>query len=344
MKKVLVILLLTVIVLFVDLYGKLIFSQYIKPSDSLPKKVITSNSKKQGEGMPTEAVSKMLGRDSESVLALFGEPSRMEPSAYDYEWWVYNTDLSHYVQFGIWQNKVVTIYAGGQKIDVSPYHMGQKYGDIYELTPFSYEIALDYNNSSYEFELSESDVNEQPLIAIQNGWAQLYFDKFTQKLTGVRYMDNETLLKQRPYQIMYSGALMSPQALTAEQENEIETANAKQILDLTNIIRIREHLKPLAWDDEVAEVAYLHSKDMKDSSYFAHESPKFGSLGDRLTRGKVTFRTAGENIASNYTDGIAAVQGWLNSEGHRENVLNSKFNSLGVGVYDTYYTQNFTQK
>ncbi|GAA3323009.1 hypothetical protein GCM10020331_045160 [Ectobacillus funiculus] len=55
----------------------------------------------------------MLGRDSESVLALFGEPSRMEPSAYDYEWWVYNTDLSHYVQFGIWQNKVVTIYAGG---------------------------------------------------------------------------------------------------------------------------------------------------------------------------------------------------------------------------------------
>lgn len=344
MKKVLVILLLTVIVLFVDLYGKLIFSQYIKSSDSLPKKGITSNLKEQGEAMPSEAISQMLGRDSESVLALFGEPARMEPSSYDYEWWVYNTDLSQYVQFGILQNKVVTIYAAGQEIDVSPFRMGQSYGEIYALTPFSYEIALDHNNSSYQFELSESDVNEQPLIPIENGWAQLYFDKFTQQLAGIRYMDNETLLKQRPYQIMYSGVLMNPQALTAEREKEVETANARQILDLTNIIRARQHLKPLVWDDEVAEVAYLHSKDMKDSNYFAHESPEFGSLGDRLTRGKVTFRAAGENIASNYADGIAAVQGWLNSEGHRQNVLNPKFNRLGVGVYETYYTQNFTQK
>ncbi|MEK1830243.1 CAP domain-containing protein [Priestia megaterium] len=50
---------------------------------------------------------------------------------------------------------------------------------------------------------------------------------------------------------------------------------------------------------------------------------------------------AGENIASNYQDGIAAVEGWLNSEGHRKALLNKEFTRLGVGVYEKYYTQNF---
>ncbi|MGK0698226.1 CAP domain-containing protein [Priestia flexa] len=50
---------------------------------------------------------------------------------------------------------------------------------------------------------------------------------------------------------------------------------------------------------------------------------------------------AGENIASNYTDGPAAVEGWLNSEGHRKALLNNDFTHLGVGVYEKFYTQNF---
>ena len=95
---------------------------------------------------------------------------------------------------------------------------------------------------------------------------------------------------------------------------------------------------------QTADVAIGHSKDMKDNNYFSHDSPTLGTLGDRLQRGKVGFQLAGENIAAQHSDGVAALQGWLNSEGHRKNLLNEQFTGLGVGVYDKFYTQNFIRK
>ncbi|BBP89067.1 hypothetical protein BsIDN1_26850 [Bacillus safensis] len=76
----------------------------------------------------------------------------------------------------------------------------------------------------------------------------------------------------------------------------------------------------------------MHSEDMKENHYFSHESKKYGTLKDRLERGEVGFQLAGENIAYNYVDGPAAVEGWLNSEGHRKALLNKDYTHLGVGV------------
>jgi uncharacterized protein YkwD len=344
LKKLLKILLLTALILLVNLYGKLIITQYM-PQEAKGKRHITDSlPKNKIEQTSAQAVSRLLGKDTESLLAQFGEPARVEPSAYDYDWWVYNHDLKSYVQFGILNGKIVTIYVAGANVDVSPFRMHEKYTNIYAQYPFSYEVSLDHDSSSYQFELSETELNEQPLIALENGWAQLYFDKFTRELSGIRYMDDETLLKQRPYQLVYAGQLLEPAPLSEERLKQTEQANAKQILDLTNVIRLQHQLPLLSWDDKTAQVAYMHSKDMKETNYFAHQSPTYGTLGDRLSKGHVPFRAAGENIASNYADGIAAVQGWLNSEGHRKNILSSQFTGLGIGVYDKFYTQNFIQK
>lgn len=60
-----------------------------------------------------------------------------------------------------------------------------------------------------------------------------------------------------------------------------------------------------------------------------------------MKKGNISFKVAGENIAAQYVDGLAAVEGWLNSEGHRVNLLDESYSHLGVGVYQRYYTQNF---
>lgn len=62
----------------------------------------------------------------------------------------------------------------------------------------------------------------------------------------------------------------------------------------------------------------------------------------RKRRGRIS--ACGENIAYNYVDGPAAVEGWLNSEGHRKALLNQDYTHLGVGVKEKYYTQNFIKK
>jgi uncharacterized protein YkwD len=64
-------------------------------------------------------------------------------------------------------------------------------------------------------------------------------------------------------------------------------------------------------------------------------------VSDRFLSRDVPFRLAGENIAAKYIDGVASVEGWLNSEGHRHNLLHEEFTHLGVGVFQDYYTQNF---
>lgn len=79
----------------------------------------------------------MIGEDSENLLAKWGEPSRIEPSAYGYEWWVYNQDLTQYVQFGVSERKVVTAYAKlVNKLRFQSYYINEKYEEVYKKVRF----------------------------------------------------------------------------------------------------------------------------------------------------------------------------------------------------------------
>lgn len=187
-------------------------------------------------------------------------------------------------------------------------------------------------------------MSTQPLIPFEDFFAQLYFDKYTGKLSGLRLLDKETLIKMRPYELTYMGKLIESTFNIHRSTEKLNKANERQILDITNIIRKREKLKPLKWDERTSKVAYLHSKDMYENNYFSHESIKFGELADRLEKGGVIYELAGENIAANYIDAPAVVEGWLNSKGHRESLLNDQFTHIGVGVFKKHYTQNFIKK
>jgi len=175
-------------------------------------------------------------------------------------------------------------------------------------------------------------------------FVQLYIDKYTGTLSSVRFLDTETLLKLRPYELVYFGELQQVEPEEMGQDEKVEDANELQIFDITNIMRIRFGLNELKWDEKTANVAYGHSKDMAETDVFSHTSEKFGELSDRLKAGEVFYQVAGENIAANYTDAPAVMEGWLNSKGHRESLLNEEFTHIGVGVYKKHYTQNFIQE
>jgi uncharacterized protein YkwD len=289
----------------------------------------------------TNGLFSYIGKSSREIEKLLGKPVRIDRSSYDYHWWIYNQDPKSYIQVGIYNNKVVTVYGIGENIDITPFKIGQPLQEIYQILPLDQSVSLEVHDNSYRFELSEEDLNTRPLLPINGVFAQLYIDRFTGKLSSIRIMDGETLIKLRPYELVYRGELITAKELSPEEKAEVQKDNEKQIFDITNIIRLRHHLQPLKWDETTAEVAFKHSKDMYEGNYFSHQSPTNGSLADRLANGGVFFQMAGENIAAKYVDGIAAVEGWLNSKSHRETLLNEDFTHLGVGVYDLYYTQNF---
>lgn len=95
-------------------------------------------------------------------------------------------------------------------------------------------------------------------------------------------------------------------------------------------------------------IARIKAQDMVDSNYFSHTSPTYGSPFNMMKSFGISYKTAGENIAGNSSNS-GAVNAWMNSEGHRTNILNSSFNYTGIGVvkspkYGKIYVQMFIGK
>ncbi len=291
-----------------------------------------------------EGLYSFIGVESSKIVEILGEPNRIDRSSYDYNWWVYNSIPQNYIQVGIENDRVVTVFGTGSDVQVEPFEIGQPIEELRSKGLIKSKISLNVDKNPYRFELTEEEMNARPLIAMGNVYVQVYVDTFTNEISSIRFLDGETLIKLRPYELAYRGELLSAKEVTKVEWKEVEEGNSAQILDITNVIRARHGLHPLKVDEKLASVAYLHSKDMSTNDYFDHTSPTKGGLADRLANGEVSYQLAGENIAAKYVDGIAAVEGWLNSEGHRETLLSEEYNFLGVGVYEKYYTQNFIQK
>lgn len=121
------------------------------------------------------------------------------------------------------------------------------------------------------------------------------------------------------------------------------TSYEQQVVNLVNKIRVQNGLKELKLNWELSRVARYKSQDMHDNRYFSHTSPVYGSPFTMIKNFGISYRTAGENIAKGYATPEAVVNGWMNSTGHRENILNASFTQIGVGyVADgKYWTQMF---
>jgi uncharacterized protein YkwD len=130
------------------------------------------------------------------------------------------------------------------------------------------------------------------------------------------------------------------------QNITIDENSENQMLDLINQARKANGLSVITMDDHLREVARAHSKDMFQRGYFSHYTPEGLSPFDRLRNAGIIYVYAGENLAL-APDVNKAEQGLMDSEGHRENILNSNFNKVGIGVVDAgiygrMFTQDFT--
>ncbi|MFV0520282.1 MAG: SafA/ExsA family spore coat assembly protein [Lachnospirales bacterium] len=119
----------------------------------------------------------------------------------------------------------------------------------------------------------------------------------------------------------------------------------QEVVNLVNAERKKQNLAPLTIDWQVSRVAQYKSEDMGNNNYFSHNSPTYGSPFDMLKSFKISYSYAGENIAKGQKTPTAVVEAWMNSAGHKENILNSKFTKIGIGYYvkngTVYWTQMF---
>lgn len=136
----------------------------------------------------------------------------------------------------------------------------------------------------------------------------------------------------------------------SNQSNESETNKfANEVLQLVNKERSKQGLKSLTLSKELTSIATTKAKDMAVNRYFDHRSPTYGSPFEMLQKFGVSYKSAGENIAAGQKTPTQVMESWMNSSGHRANILNKSYTELGVGFYaggsyDTYWVQLFIGK
>lgn len=143
------------------------------------------------------------------------------------------------------------------------------------------------------------------------------------------------------FDLIYPGQVINIPAL-----DSTAASYEQEVIRLVNEIRAENGLNALTYDWELSRVARYKSQDMKDNRYFSHTSPVYGTPFEMIKNFGISYRSAGENIAKGYATAQSVVNGWMNSSGHRANILNANYTRIGVGyVADGHYwTQMFIAK
>lgn len=163
---------------------------------------------------------------------------------------------------------------------------------------------------------------------------------------AVKYQVGLSEIKQANPQIQNFDMIYPGQTIQIPTLDSTVTSYEQEVIRLVNEIRTENGLKALTYDWELARVARYKSQDMKDNKYFSHTSPVYGTPFQMIKNFGISYKSAGENIAKGYATPQAVVNGWMNSSGHRANILNAGYTHIGVGYVSggNYWTQMFIAK
>jgi len=157
----------------------------------------------------------------------------------------------------------------------------------------------------------------------------------------------------QPHSSVINGSTESNSTSPGNPNNAPSTgtvsAYEKEVVTLTNKERTSRGLQPLTLDTKLSKMARDKSQDMVNKHYFSHQSPTYGSPFDMMAAYHISYTSAGENIAAGQQTPQEVVSAWMNSEGHRDNILNPHYTTIGVGYvkggsYGSYWTQDFIGK
>lgn len=162
---------------------------------------------------------------------------------------------------------------------------------------------------------------------------------------AVKYQIGVSELIQANPQIKNPGMIYAGQKITIPNAAPLSSYE-KEVIRLTNLERTKRGLPALTENWQLSRVARYKSQDMIDKNYFAHNSPTYGSPFTMMQSFGLKFSSAGENIAYNQKTPQEVVTAWMNSEGHRANILSPSYSQIGVGAAkkangSLYWTQEF---
>lgn len=310
--------------------GMLVFSACVTPA--------------RGSAQPPLDSIAHIGMSANSLIQAVGEPARIDPTISGYDWWVYNQDLTRFFMVAVRDERVVKIYSNAPGWRYKEAQVGMPVQAVSARMRLQKEIVFPYRNGEFTIQPGS--------IAIR--WSYLYYDSEAptetiatviydlhdeDRITAIMVSEVEAYLASGNYQwqLTWNGDRpeFGPQELSPAAQAAVDAATARQFLDLTNAIRVRNGLHPLYWYSALADVATSHAIDMYHNDFFEHTSPTTGTISDRARSAQIAFSHIRENISFGRTDAIMTHESLMNSPGHRTTILHEDVTEFGAGAYQS---------
>lgn len=271
-----------------------------------------------------------IGDQKRVVESKIGKEKRSSSNEYGQKWYAYHQNYQHFMMVaydennrvvGLFTNQDLLTSKNGVSLGSSKVTVRKQLGQ-----PLT---KLEKGSTYYQFD----EDKDYDVYYLDGSYVTIFYDKHEQNtVTSVQIISEKTEQSKIDFYAVESALLRE--------------GFEYQLFDLTNATRVKHGLSVLDWNDTVKETARKHSLDMAENHYFDHQNLQGQSPFDRMMEDDVVFTTAGENLAYGQFSSIFAHEGLMNSMGHRENILRSEYEFLGVGVaFNTdnqpYYTQNF---
>lgn len=291
------------------------------------------------------------GTAATDLEMVWGRPDSKGRDLAGLEWWTYKTGHDRILRAGVLDGRLAAIYMTGQywsfsgdiNRDTRPSQAQSRLG-------ISTTTELRWQGGRFIFNCRpEERAGQMPPLVDQDRVVIFYTDDVDDRIAGVQVMTLAAFMSTDPVgrsgcDVRYSAQAPLPPApsLNPNLRTGAELHEARALLDLVNLERHARSLEPLNWHEALARIARSHSQDMHQNGFFSHNSPTSGAPLDRVLAAGINPCGVAENISSGYTDAPATHHAWMNSPGHRRNILEPQVRHFGAGIYGRYFTQNFT--
>jgi uncharacterized protein YkwD len=274
-----------------------------------------------------------IGHTKAEVEKQLGAPKRVSVNEYGTPWHTYHENFQNFIMVtyskdnrvnGLYTNQDLIAANNSIKFKSPKDIVRKEFGE--PLTQIRKGLVYYQFQEEQDYDVYQRD----------GSYITIFYDKHSQNTVTAIQIISEQLEQSKP-------------GFYSEGTEPLKEGFEYQLFDLTNASRVNNGLPILSWDDKVRETARKHSKDMADHEYFSHTNLDGQSPFERMAEDDIVFALAGENLAYGQFSSIFAHEGLMNSLGHRENILKSDFELLGVGVAfgvksQPYFTQNFYTK
>ena len=257
----------------------------------------------------------IVGMTTSALTKKYGNPVRKEPSEYGFTWYVYNRDYKNFFMAGIRGSKVVALYTTAKTM---------KYGSSFKLNSTKSAVRKNMGKPISYIKSGNTvavvpNASQKDMFTVGSNYVIAFYDLLAgSKVTSLMVVpiadENSVTVSQKA---------LSSSLIAAYQRISV---------DLVNASRARRGLKVLKTDTMNTKLAVSRSADMRNRNYFSHYTPEKKSPFDLAKKMGIKYKSMGENIAFGNRNAMLAHETFMNSSGHRSNILKSVYTKVGAGV------------